>query len=130
MSLRSARVGPQVAVADETRAREFYEGKLGLRPSDEELEGSWTYQCGDGTFLHLYVAPDNAGGATGTVARFDVPSTERAVDELLAAGVVFEHYDAPVATDDKGVHDTGYGKVAWFRDPDGTTFAIEEVPAG
>lgn len=127
MSLRTARVSAQIAVADEARAREFYEGKLGLVPSDEELEGSWTYRCGEGTSLHLYVSPDHAGRATGTVARFDVSSTERAVDELRATGVAFEHYDAPVATDEKGIHDTGYGKVAWFRDPDGTTFAVEEV---
>ncbi len=129
MSLKSARVSAQIAVADEARAREFYGGKLGLAPTEEGVEGSWTYRCADGTSLHLYVAPDNAGRATGTVARFDVASVERVVDELRAAGVAFESYDAPIATDERGIHDTGYGKVAWFRDPDGTTFAIEEVPS-
>ncbi len=127
MTLSTARVSAQVAVADEARAREFYEGKLGLVPEGDELEGSWTYRCGEGTSLHIYVSPDHAGRATGTVARFDVRSTERTVDELRDAGIVFESHEAPVATDAKGIHDSGYGKVAWFRDPDGTTFAVEEV---
>lgn len=129
MSLKGARVSAQIAVADEARAREFYERRLGLAPTEEGVEGSWTYRCADGTSLHLYVAPDNAGRASGTVARFDVPNVERAVEDLRVTGVAFESYDDPIATDERGIHDTGYGKVAWFRDPDGTTFALEEVPS-
>lgn len=48
------------------------------------------------------------------------------VDELTAAGVALERYDE-LETDAKGIHDTGYGKVAWFRDPDGNTFALEQL---
>jgi hypothetical protein len=33
----------------------------------------------------------------------------------------------PVRTDEKGIHDSAYGKVAWFKDPDGNTFALEQV---
>lgn len=128
MAFNAARIHAQIAVTDEDRARAFYEGKLGLTRQLDPVEGSWSYAGGGGTLLHLYVAPDHAGSATGTVARFDVPSAADAVEELTAAGVRFERYDEPVATDDRGIHDSGYGKIAWFDDPDGNTFAIEEVP--
>jgi catechol 2,3-dioxygenase-like lactoylglutathione lyase family enzyme len=75
----------------------------------------------------VYAAPQHAGTATGTVARFDVEDIGRAVDELTAAGVRFERYAEPVRTDERGIHDSGYGKVAWFKDPDGNTFALEQV---
>jgi catechol 2,3-dioxygenase-like lactoylglutathione lyase family enzyme len=61
------------------------------------------------------------------VARFDVDDVGRVVDELAANGVTFEQYDEPVPTDARGIHDSGYGKVAWFKDPDGNTFALEQV---
>jgi hypothetical protein len=32
-------------------------------------------------------------------------------------------------TDAKGIHELGDGKVAWFSDPDGNAFAIEERSA-
>jgi hypothetical protein len=44
---------------------------------------------------------------------------------VSANGVQFERYAEPVGTDEQGVHDSGYGKVAWFKDPDGNTFALE-----
>ena len=50
---------------------------------------------------------------------------ERVVDELTANGVRFEHYDG-ITTDAKGISPrAGGGKVAWFKDPDGNTFAVE-----
>ena len=50
---------------------------------------------------------------------------ERMVDQLTSKGVAFERYDEVVA-DDRGISPrAGGGKVAWFKDPDGNTFAIE-----
>ena len=50
---------------------------------------------------------------------------ERVVDELSANGVSFEQYEE-VTADDKGISPrAGGGKVAWFKDPDGNTFAVE-----
>jgi hypothetical protein len=38
--------------------------------------------------------------------------------------VTFERYDEPqLETDENGIHTLGDGKVAWFKDPDGNTFA-------
>ena len=51
---------------------------------------------------------------------------ERAVDELTARGVRFEHYDSP-KTDAKGIHRTPeVHPVAWFRDPAGNILSIVE----
>jgi catechol 2,3-dioxygenase-like lactoylglutathione lyase family enzyme len=56
-----------------------------------------------------------------------VPDLERVVDELGARGLTFERYDDPaLSADAKGIHELGGGRVAWFEDPDGNTFAIEE----
>ena len=35
--------------------------------------------------------------------------------------------DGSVLSSEKGIHDSGYGKVAWFKDPDGNTFALEQI---
>jgi catechol 2,3-dioxygenase-like lactoylglutathione lyase family enzyme len=125
MALRDHRVSAQIAVSDMGRAVEFYEQRLGLPVTGEPHEGARTYACGDGTVLHVYASPAHAGKTPATVAQWNVGDVERAVDELGAAGVRFEQYDEP-KTDARGIHDTGYGKVAWFRDPDGNTFALEE----
>jgi hypothetical protein len=55
---------------------------------------------------------------------------EEVVDELASNGVTFERYDDPaLKVDEKGIHELGDGRVAWFSDPDGNTFAIEEGTA-
>jgi catechol 2,3-dioxygenase-like lactoylglutathione lyase family enzyme len=120
-------VSPQIAVSDLARARDFYERKLGLAWIAGPNEGGGAYACGYGTLLCIYAAPTHAGKATATLARWDTPDLDQLVDELSANGVTFEQYAAPVQTDARGIHDTGYGRVAWFRDPDGNTFALEQV---
>jgi catechol 2,3-dioxygenase-like lactoylglutathione lyase family enzyme len=127
MGLRDCRVSAQIAVSDMARAAEFYGGRLGLPAAGDQPGGGLAYLCGGGTVLHVYLAPAHAGKATATVARWDVDDLERVVGELTANGVVFESYDDPVRTDAKGIHDSGYGRVAWFKDPDGNTFALEQV---
>ncbi len=126
MSLSRYPVSAQIAVADIRRAAEFYEGQLGLHDRDGTPGGGRTYECGDGTVLHVYAAPAHAGKATATLARWDVDDLEQVIEELASKGLRCEQYDEPVRTDDKGIHDSGYGKVAWLRDPDGNTFALEQ----
>jgi len=127
MSLSRYKVSAQIAVSDMAQAEEFYEGKLGLSPQEDWGEGSRTYVCGAGSSLHVYASPAHAGKATATVARWDVDDLEQVIDELTANGVTFEQYDEPVKTNEQGIHDSGYGKVAWFKDPDGSIFALEQV---
>ena len=127
ISLSGCKVSAQIAVSDLARAEEFYEAKLGLSPAGDQHGESRRYACGGGSVLHVYASPAHAGRATATVARWDVDDIERVIDELSSNGVTFERYDEPVKTDEKGIHHSGYGKVAWFRDPDGNTFALEQV---
>jgi catechol 2,3-dioxygenase-like lactoylglutathione lyase family enzyme len=124
MSLSQARITPQIAVTDMARAQDFYEGKLGLTGGQGKGELTRTYPCGDGTMLSLYVSAEHAGGTSATQARWDVDDLEMLVDELVGRGVVFEQYGDPVPTNEKGIHDSGYGKIAWVLDPDGNTFEI------
>ncbi|MEP7020390.1 MAG: VOC family protein [Pseudonocardiales bacterium] len=126
MSLSEAKISPQMAVTDMARAREFYEGKLGLS-GDTSKGNTGAYRCGDGTVLSVYESPAHAGKTTATQARWDVDDIERLVDDLSANGVVFEQYDEPVRTDPKGIHDTGYSKIAWIKDPDGNTFELSQA---
>jgi catechol 2,3-dioxygenase-like lactoylglutathione lyase family enzyme len=127
MGLSSYKVSASIAVSDMARAEAFYEGKLGLLGVDHQGDDSHRYACGDGTSLHVYLSPANAGKATATLATWYVPNLEHVVDELSANGVTFERYDEPqLQTDTRGIHSLGVGQVAWFKDPDGNTFAIEQ----
>ena len=58
---------------------------------------------------------------------FPVDDVERAVDELTAQGVRFEHYEGEIATDAKGIF-RGQGPViAWFQDPAGNILSVLET---
>jgi catechol 2,3-dioxygenase-like lactoylglutathione lyase family enzyme len=124
MSLRSGTVRATVAVSDTPRAREFYEGKLGLSPQGGGPDGVQVYACGDGSLLQVYASPEHAGKATATVASWSVDDIDSVVDQLTANGVTFARYDAP-ATDERGVHAYGDHRVAWCADPDGNVLAID-----
>ena len=127
MSLSDHTVRTSIAVSDLEAAATFYEGVLGLSAETDPPEESRIYACGGGTSLHVYVSPAHAGTSTATVATWSVPDLEAVVDELGRAGVTFERYEDPgLETDERGIHDLGDGRVAWFKDPDGNTFAIEQ----
>jgi catechol 2,3-dioxygenase-like lactoylglutathione lyase family enzyme len=125
MSLSRYKLNASIAVSDMGRARDFYEGKLGLSAATEQADGSRIYTAAGETSLHVYPSPARAGGSTATLATWYVDDVEGVVDELGAGGVTFERYEG-LAADEKGISPrAGGGKVAWFRDPDGNTFAVE-----
>ena len=125
MSLSSYRLNPSIAVSDMARAQQFYEGQLGLSTVQAGADGSRVYASGGETSLHVYPSPAYAGGSTATLATWYVDDVEQVVDELSSRGVAFEHYEGLTA-DDRGISPrAGGGKVAWFKDPDGNTFAVE-----
>jgi catechol 2,3-dioxygenase-like lactoylglutathione lyase family enzyme len=127
MSLSSYKVRTSIAVSDIARAAGFYEGKLGLSAAQDQPDDSRIYECGGDTSLHVYASPAHAGKALATLATWYVSDLEQVVDELGSNAVTFEHYDDPtLKTDEKGIHELGDGRVAWFKDPDGNTFAIEQ----
>jgi catechol 2,3-dioxygenase-like lactoylglutathione lyase family enzyme len=125
MSLSRYKLNPSVAVSDMARAKEFYEGKLGLSAVQAGADGSRIYATGGDASVHVYPSPARSGKSTATLATWYVDDVERVVDELCSKGVTFEHYEG-VTTDEKGISPrAGGGKVAWFKDPDGNTFAVE-----
>jgi catechol 2,3-dioxygenase-like lactoylglutathione lyase family enzyme len=124
MSLSDSRVEPTIAVSDMAMAREFYEGKLGLSGGDDQPDGGHTYPCGDGTRIHIYPSPGNAGKSGATLAGWLVDDVEATVDELTANGVTFEQFGEPFNTDEKGIAKLGDIAIAWLKDPDGNTLGI------
>jgi catechol 2,3-dioxygenase-like lactoylglutathione lyase family enzyme len=125
MSLSRYRLSTSIAVSDMERAQEFYEGRLGLVAARTGADGSRVYESAGDAALHVYPSPVHAGKSTATLATWYVDDVERVVDELGSKGVTFEHYPE-VTTDERGISPrAGGGKVAWFKDPDGNTFAVE-----
>jgi catechol 2,3-dioxygenase-like lactoylglutathione lyase family enzyme len=125
ISLSDYEVGAGVAVSDMDRAREFYEGKLGLSGGEGSSDGGTTYRCGGNTAIHVYPSPDNAGRSPATLAGWEVDDLDAVVDELTSRGVAFEQYDQPpIVTDEKGIATFEDGRVAYFKDPDGNTLSL------
>lgn len=118
-----------VWIADIQRAVLFYEGKLGLQalqsgPSARIAGGSRVYGSGGSPSLNVYQSAI-AGKSPATMATWYADDIEQVVDELTAAGVEFARYDE-FDHDAKGITArAGGGRIAWFQDPDGNTFAIE-----
>ena len=129
MVLSDYKVGAGLAVSDMKRARDFYEGKLGLRVGIDSPENV-QYRCAEGSVLHIYLSPEHAGKATETLASWGVDDIERVVDELAERGVAFERYDEEgLKTDQRGIAAfEGDAKVAYFKDPDGHTLSIAQAP--
>ena len=129
MVLSNYKVGAGFAVSNMGRAREFYEGKLGLRVSIDS-PNNVQYLCAEDSVLHIYLSPEHVGKTTETLASWGVNDIERVVDELTKRGVTFERYDEPgLKTDESGIATfEGDAKVAYFKDPDGHTLSIAQAP--
>ena len=86
MGLSRYKVGAGLAVSDMERAREIYEGKLGLSVSIDSADNV-QYRCAEGSVMHIYLSPEHAGKSTATLASWGVDDVERVVDELNSKGV-------------------------------------------
>jgi predicted enzyme related to lactoylglutathione lyase len=111
-------------VKDLSRARKFYEEKLGFKPK-EEGAGGILYEFGEGTQCFLYPTP-NAGTSKASQAYWQVDDLEREVAELKQKGVTFEEYDLPDIKTKNGIAYAGDGKAAWFKDTEGNILALIE----
>ncbi|MGI5324106.1 VOC family protein [Actinomadura nitritigenes] len=118
-----------IAVSDIEKAVAFYEGKLGLPvlqtgPSADIIGGSRVYASGGGPALNVYQSV-TAGKTDATLATWYVDDIDQIVDELTSSGVEFVRYDQ-FEPDARGISPrAGGGRIAWFQDPDGNTFALE-----
>ena len=109
------------AVPDVPAAKRFYGETLGLRVS-EPTEGVLTLHLAGGRDTLVYDKPDFTP-ATYTILNFAVEDVERAVDELTARGVKFEHYDG-FDQDAKGIARGQGPDIAWFTDPAGNILSV------
>ncbi len=104
-------------VTDIKRARAFYEGVLGLKPTMESAGGLWVeYDIGNGTFgIGCYgevwkPSPD------GTCVAFEVDDLDAEISRLKSKSVTFA----------MGVTDTPLCRFAIICDPDGNKILIHK----
>ena len=124
MALNEGFVSAVIAVSDMSRAKEFYEGKLGLTGGQDQPDGGCRYSCAGGTQIHIYPSPENAGTSGATQGAWIVGDIEATVDELTGRGVTFERYGEPINTDERGIARLDDYVGAWFKDPDGNILGL------
>jgi len=122
--LEAANAFSGFSVDDLDRAKQFYSETLGLSVS--EIPAGLELQLGGGGRVFVYPKP-NHEPATFTILNFPVANIDQAVDELTAAGVIFERYDG-MEQDDRGIDRGGGGpNIAWFKDPAGNILSVLEA---
>src|SRR5580658_3637582 len=107
-------------VTDMPRAREFYEGVLGLKPAMESAGGLWVeYEIGQGTFAIGCYGDAWKPAEQGTCIAFEVDDLDGEAARLKSRGVKFslEATDSPVC------------RFAIVRDPDGNQVMIHKRKA-
>ena len=112
-----------------TVSRPFYEKTLGLTFLGED-RFALVFDANEVTVRVVNVSTVDAfAPAPFTILGWQVPSAALAVAELVANGVRFERYPG-MDQDADGIWTApGGARVAWFKDPDGNTLSITEVPA-
>jgi catechol 2,3-dioxygenase-like lactoylglutathione lyase family enzyme len=116
------------AVDDTAKAQAFYADTLGLQVEDLGMGGLLGLRLAGGGQVMVYPKPDYTP-ATYTVLSFPVPDLDKAVDDLVAAGVAMERYDG-FDQDDRGIaRDSGGPAIAWFKDPAGNVLAVRDQSA-
>jgi predicted enzyme related to lactoylglutathione lyase len=107
-----------IPVTDLERAREFYEGVLGLKVSDEIMSGKWIeYSLGDDTLAIASVGKQWMPSDQGTGAALEVENFEEAIKQLKDRRIPFaaEPFETPCC------------HMAVVQDPDGNKLIIHKL---
>ncbi len=105
-----------IPVTDMKRAREFYEGVLGLQPDPEMTGEMWTeYPIGSGTLAIACIGDQWKPSNQGTSVALEVESLEDALARLREHKIEFDEVDSPVC------------RMAVIEDPDGNKVIIHKV---
>lgn len=125
--LSESAVTTMLPVVDMSRARAFYEGKLGLRPDPPQPNGNTQYHVGAATIaLFQRETPTKAEHTTLSFEVSDLPSEIR---QLEQAGVKFEDYDLPGLKTVDHICELGSERAAWFYDTEGNCLCLHEESA-
>ncbi len=125
--LGESRVMPAIPVKDVARARDFYEGVLGLSfRGGPRADGSFEYECGGATGLFTYPTEENAGKSPATLAAWHVNDIAATARDLRDKGVVLEEYDLPGLKTEDGIAALPGARTIWFKDPDGNILNVFE----
>jgi catechol 2,3-dioxygenase-like lactoylglutathione lyase family enzyme len=112
-----------VPTKEAKRAREFYEGTLGLRFVSED-DFALVLDSG-GTTVRVATVRE-LSPAPFTILGWEVTGIQDIAAGLRKKGVSFERYSW-AKQDEAGVWTApGGAKVAWFKDPDGNVLSISE----
>ena len=121
--LNTAPIRAYIPASDIARARNFYEGVVGLKPK-EEYAGGVIYACG-GAEVFMYLT-NNAGTSKASQAFWQVDDVEAEVPDLKSRGVIFEEYDMPGMAMQNSIVTGGGAKTAWFKDTEGNILAVSQ----
>jgi catechol 2,3-dioxygenase-like lactoylglutathione lyase family enzyme len=115
------------AVDDLDKARDFYEGTLGL---DVEVlveeHGVTRLKLAEGHQVLMYLSAEMTP-ASYTMLNFEVDDIDAAVDGLTERGVSIQRYD-DFPHDSKGIVRGPGPAIAWFKDPSGNVIAVMQQP--
>jgi len=121
--LGSTNIVAFVPTADAAKAREFYEGVLGLRFIKDD--GFAMVLDAHGIKVRVAKVPDFKP-AQFTILGWEVSSIEELVRGLAKRGVKFEVLGF-FKQDELGIWTAPTGdKVAWFKDPDGNILSVSQ----
>lgn len=121
--LQQAKITAFVATVDPVRARQFYEGILGLEVvADDDFA---LVLDANGTTLRVQKVA-NFTPLPFTALGWEVADIVGAVDALVQRGVRFEVFPG-MEQDERGIwRAPGGARVAWFKDPSGNTLSLAQ----
>ena len=108
------------SVDDVPAAKKFYGETLGLNVVEEH--GMLGLQLAGGAQVMVY-PKENHTPATFTILNFPVDDIDKAVDQLSARGVRFEHYEG-FNQDERGIFRDEGPYIAWFKDPAANVLSV------
>jgi catechol 2,3-dioxygenase-like lactoylglutathione lyase family enzyme len=122
-TIEAAKLMAFLATRDGGRARRFYETTLGFEVLSDDAFALALDVAGTMVRIQKVAAFDPH---PFTALGWEVPDINRAVEQLAAAGIVFERF-AGVDHDERGIWRSPSGaRVAWFKDPDGNTLSLTQ----
>ena len=112
-----------VATSNATKAREFYEERLGLTFVSSD-QFALIFEA-SGTMVRVQKV-DRVDPHGYTALGWEVADIKKTVSALADRGVKFERYE-PMDQDEQGIWEAPSGaKIAWFQDPDGNILSLTQ----